>query len=146
MFVKWRKTLCHGRLGLRGGNSWRGGRRTLGPCLDFLSFVLWVSGGLGDLVRKISGDTCSSKTELWGSMGDEVGAYDAWGERPSHTTPVLPGYLGPFPSECRAPASVQIGPRVRPVCFTNVETEAQTWPMLLHSSACDFLTCSYWAF
>lgn len=44
------------------------------------------------------------------------------------------------------PASVQIGPRVRPVCFTNVETEAQMWPMLLRISACDFLTCSYWAF
>lgn len=66
-------------------------------------------------------------------MVDEAGVRDTWEETPCLSS-ALPGYRGPFPSWRKAwgevlgvepPPPIQMGPRVTPTCFTDVETEAQ---------------------
>lgn len=47
---------------------------------------------------------------------------------------LLPGIWSPFQVSVAPPPSNQMGPRVRPMCSTNVETEAQTWLMLVQIS------------
>lgn len=76
-------------------------------------------------------------SELWGSMGKRL--VSRMPGRKDLLTQVrfFLGIWGHFQVSVELPPSIQMGPGVRPTCCTNVETEAQTWPVLLQISGYD---------